>query len=136
MTNINRVVLTGNLTREPELRRTASGMAVLSVGIASNDRRKDPKTGEWGDHPNFVDCTMFGTRAESVSSYLHKGSKVAVEGKLRYSSWERDGQKRSKLEVVIDDLELLTPKGEGQVSKPLNQPEYVEATVYDDDCPF
>ena len=137
MTNINRVVLTGNLTREPELRRTASGMAVLNMGIASNDRRKDPKTGEWGDFPNFIDCTMFGNRAESVSGYLHKGVKVGIEGKLRYSSWEKDGQKRSKLEVVVDDLELLTPKGEGQVSKPLNsQPVEVEATVYDDDCPF
>ena len=137
MTNLNRVVLTGNLTREPELRRTASGVAVLNIGIASNDRRKDPQTGEWGDFPNFVDCTMFGSRAEAVSGMLRKGAKVGIEGKLRYSTWEKDGQKRSKLEVIVDDLELLTPKGEGQVSKPLNgQPVEVEATVYDDDIPF
>ncbi len=68
--------------------------------MAVNDRRRNPQTGEWEDYPNFVDCTMFGTRAEAVSRYLSKGSKVAIEGKLRYSSWERDGQRRSKLEVI------------------------------------
>lgn len=108
--SINRVVLTGNLTRDPELRRTQSGMAIMSFGIAVNDRRKNSQTGEWEDYANFVDCSMFGSRAESVSSYLHKGSKVGIDGKLRYSTWERDGQKRSKLEVIVDELEFLSPK--------------------------
>ena len=108
--SINRVILTGNLTRDPEIRRTQSGMAIMSIGIAVNDRRKNGQTGEWEDYANFIDCTMFGTRAEAVSNYLHKGSKVGIDGKLRYSTWERDGQKRSKLDVIIDDLELLTPR--------------------------
>ena len=112
--SINRVILTGNLTRDPEIRRTQSGMAIMSLGVAVNDRRKNNQTGEWEDYANFIDCTMFGTRAESVSNYLHKGSKVGIDGKLRYSSWERDGQKRSKIEVVVDDLELLSPRnGQG-----------------------
>lgn len=84
--SINRVNISGNLTRDPELRATASGTQVLSFGVAVNDRRRNPQTGEWEDYPNFVDCTMYGTRAEAVSRYLSKGSKVAIEGKLRYSS--------------------------------------------------
>ena len=93
--SINRVIITGNLTRDPELRSTASGMPVLGFGVAVNDRRRNQQTGEWEDYPNFIDCTMFGARAESVSRFLSKGSKVAIEGKLRWSQWERDGQKRS-----------------------------------------
>jgi len=108
--SINRVVLTGNLTRDPEVRRTQSGMAIMSFGIAVNDRRKNSQTGEWEDYANFIDCTMFGTRAEAVSNYLSKGSKIGLEGKLRYSTWERDGQKRSKLEVIVDELEFLSPR--------------------------
>ena len=110
--SINRVVLTGNLTRDPELRRTQSGMAILSFGIAVNDRRKNPQTGEWEDYANFIDCTMFGSRGESIANYLAKGNKVGIEGKLRWSQWERDGQKRSKIEVIVDDLEFLTPRGQ------------------------
>ena len=108
--SINRVVLTGNLTRDPEVRRTQSGMAIMSFGLAVNDRRRNSQTGEWEDVANFIDCTMFGTRAEAVSNYLSKGSKIGLEGKLRYSSWERDGQKRSKLEVIVDELEFLSPR--------------------------
>ena len=106
--SINRVIISGNLTRDPELRATTGGTQVLSFGVAVNDRRRNPQTGDWEDYPNFVDCTMFGNRAEAVSRYLSKGSKVAIEGKLRYSSWERDGQKRSKLEVIVDEIEFLS----------------------------
>ena len=106
--SINRVNITGNLTRDPELRATAGGTQVLSFGVAVNDRRRNPQTGEWEDYPNFVDCTMFGTRAEAVSRFLAKGNKVAIEGKLRYSSWERDGQRRSKLEVIVDEIEFMS----------------------------
>ena len=113
--SINRVNISGNLTRDPELRVTSGGTQVLSFGVAVNDRRRNPQTGEWEDYPNFVDCTMFGTRAEAVKRYLSKGSKVAIEGKLRYSSWERDGQRRSKLEVIVDDVELMSSRqGGGQ----------------------
>ena len=106
--SINRVVISGNLTRDPELRQTAGGLPVLGFGVAVNDRRKNQQTGEWEDVPNFVDCTMFGARAQSVMKYLDKGSKVAIDGKLRYSSWEKDGQRRSKLEVIVEDIEFLS----------------------------
>lgn len=108
--SINRVVISGNLTRDPELRATKSGAAVLNLGVAVNERRKNPQTDEWEDFANFVDCTMFGKRAESVAPYLNKGAKVAIEGKLRYSSWERDGQKRNKLEVIVDEIEFMSGK--------------------------
>ena len=134
--SINKVIITGNLTREPELRSTASGMAILNLGVAVNDRRKDPKSGEWGDYANFIDCVMFGTRAESISNYLHKGIKVAIDGKLRWSQWEREGQKRSKVEVTVDDIEILTPKGEQPNSPQAQAPIEVSAEVYDDDIPF
>ena len=109
--SINRVLISGNLTRDPELRQTGGGTQVLSFGVAVNDRRRNPQTGEWEDYPNFIDCTMFGTRAESVAKFLSKGSKVAIEGKLRWSQWERDGQKRSKIEVVVDEIEFMSRGG-------------------------
>lgn len=154
--SINRVNISGNLTRDPELRATASGTQVLSFGVAVNDRRRNPQTGDWEDYPNFVDCTMFGTRAEAVSRYLSKGSKVAIEGKLRYSSWERDGQRRSKLEVIVDEIEFMNSRSAGQ-SGPVQEPSspygggYAPAPapaapapvqappsvdVYDEDIPF
>ena len=81
--SINRVCISGNLTRDPVLRSTGGGMSVLSLGVAVNDRRKNQQTGQWEDYPNFVDCTLFGTRGEKLAQYLAKGSKVAIEGKLR-----------------------------------------------------
>ena len=122
--SINRVTISGNLTRDPELRATAGGTQVLSFGVAVNDRRRNPQNGEWEDYPNFVDCTMFGTRAEAVSRYLSKGSKVAIEGKLRYSSWERDGQRRSKLEVIVDKIEFLSRGQQGGGQGGYGQPAY------------
>ena len=110
---MNRVMLTGNLTRDPEIRCTQSGMTVMNFGLAVNDRRKN-QAGEWEDYANFVDCAMFGKRADAVANYLAKGKKVGIDGKLRYSTWERDGQKRSKLEVVVEDLEFLSPKEKDQ----------------------
>lgn len=128
--SINRVNLTGNLTRDPEVRKTSGGKSVMQFGIAVNDRRKNPQTGEWEDSPNFVDCTCFGARAESLSRYLSKGSKVAIEGKLRWSQWERDGQKRSKIEVFVDDVEFLS---QGQKRETVSD---YSPSVYDDDIPF
>ena len=108
--SINRVVITGNLTRDPDLRRTQSGMAILSIGVAVNDRRHNAQTGEWEDAPNFVDVTMFGNRAQALSARLAKGDKVAVEGKLRWQQWERDDEKRTKLDVVAEELEFLSAR--------------------------
>ncbi len=116
--SINRVCISGNLTRDAELRVTASGMPVLALSVAVNDRRKNPQSGEWEDYPNFVDCTMFGTRAEKLAQYLTKGTKVAIEGKLRYSSWERDGQRRSKLEVTVDEIEFMSRQNAEQGNPP------------------
>ncbi len=112
--SINRVCISGNLTRDPELRQSAGGLPILKMGIAVNDRRKNPQSGEWEDVPNFFDVTMFGTRAESVSRFLSKGSKLAVEGKLRWSQWETpEGDKRSKVEIIADEIEFLSARGEG-----------------------
>ena len=149
--SINKVVITGNLTRDPELRETPSGFQVLSFGVAVNDRRKNQQTGQWEDYANFVDCTMFGNRAASVARYLAKGSKVAIEGKLRWSQWEaKDGAKRSKLEVVVDEIEFMTSRGDASAvpqqagrqfqQAPAPQPYAAPAadtlSVYDEDIPF
>ena len=107
--SVNRVTISGNLTRDPEVRSTQSGMQILNFGMAVNDRRRNSATGEWEDYANFVDCVLFGARADWLSRDLHKGKKVFVEGKLRYSSWERDGQRRSKLEVVVDEIDYERP---------------------------
>ena len=145
--SINRVIISGNLTRDPELRSTASGLPVLGFGVAVNDRRRNQQTGEWEDYPNFIDCTMFGTRAESLSRFLSKGTKVAIEGKLRWSQWERDGQKRSKIEVIVDELEFMSNRnGEGasmgggasQSSYSIPQAPAIDtsSSIYDEDIPF
>lgn len=107
---INRVNLSGNLTRDSELRISQAGNAVLTFGIAVSDRRRNQQTGEWEEYPNYVDCTVFGNRAQGLSPYLTKGTKVALEGRLHWSSWEKDGQKRSKLEVYVDEVEFLSAR--------------------------
>lgn len=136
--SINRVNISGNLTRGPELRSTAGGTQVVSFGVAVNDRRRNPQTGEWEDCPNFVDCTMFGARAEAASRYLSKGSKVAIEGKLRYSSWERDGQRRSKLKVIVDEIEFMSRSADGQAPAAGENGArgQHEAELCDEDIPF
>ena len=114
--SINRVVVSGNLTRDPELRATPGGTQVLGFGVAVNDRRRNQQTGEWEDYPNFIDCTMFGNRAEALSRVLRKGMKVAIEGKLRYSSWEdkNGGGRRSKVEIIPDEVVLMSQNPNGQ----------------------
>lgn len=147
--SINRVVISGNLTRDAELRSTTSGMPVLGFGVAVNDRRKNPQTQEWEDYPNFIDCTMFGVRAEKIKPYLVKGTKVSIEGKLRWSQWERDGQKRSKIEVIVDELEFMSSRStsqsydnmsgyEAQVPAAQSAAPMVDtsSSVYDEDIPF
>ena len=111
MASYNRVILVGNLTRDPELRYIPSGTAVTDIGLAVNDRIK--RNGEWVDEATFVDVTLWGRTAEVANEYLSKGSPVLIEGRLKLDSWEKEGQKRSKLRVVADRMQMLTARGSG-----------------------
>lgn len=124
--SINRVTISGNLTRDPELRATPGGTQVLSFGVAVNDRRKNQQTGQWEDQPNFIDCTLFGNRAEALSRILRKGMKVAVEGRLRQSRWQdkQTGQNRSKIEVIPDEVDLMQQQQQGYQPAPQAAPQY------------
>jgi single-strand DNA-binding protein len=106
MASYNRVILVGNLTRDIELKYTPGGTAVTDIGMAVNDRRKSA-SGEWVDETTFVDVTLWGRTAEVASEYLGKGSPILVEGRLKLDTWETDGQKRSKLRVVCDRMQML-----------------------------
>ncbi len=111
MASYNRVILVGNLTRDPELRYVASGTAVTDIGLAVNDRRKNAN-GEWIDETTFIDVTLWARQAEVASEYLSKGSSVLIEGRLKLDSWEtNDGQKRSKLRVVGERMQMLGARG-------------------------
>ena len=122
--SINKVMISGNLTRDPEPRNTPSGMSVLQFDVAVNDRRKNAQTGQWEDAPNYVTCVMFGARADGVARFLTKGTKVAIEGKLRWSQWEdkNTGAKRSKLDVVVDEIEFLSPRNAGDQGQSFSAP--------------
>ena len=135
--SVNQVAVTGNLTRSPELRATQSGTAVLSFGIAVNDRRKNQQTGQWEDVPNYFECVTFGNRATALSDILTKGMKVAIAGKLHYSSWEKDGQKHSKVDIIANDVEIMQnrkPQEPHQTQAFAPQPPTMD--VYTDDIPF
>lgn len=119
--SINRVTLTGNLTRQVELLSTGGGTQVARFGIAVNDRRKNNQTGEWEDYPNYIECVMFGARAENVSKYIGKGSRVAIEGRLHFSQWEKDGQKRSKIEVIVDEIVFMSQQNNSRPVQPMTQ---------------
>ena len=135
--SINKVFLTGNITRDPELKSTASGFSVLNVGVAVNERYKNNKTGEWEDRPNYFDLTILGKRAESLSGILRKGMKVTVEGRLRYESWEKDGQKRSKVSVTVDEVDLPQREQGGSYGHQDDIPRFHGKCVYsDEDLPF
>ena len=112
MASFNRVVLLGNVTRDPELRYIASGTAVTDIGLAVNDRRKTP-TGEWVEETTFVDVTLWGRTAEVACEYVTKGSPLLIEGRLKLDTWEMDGKKNSKLRVVGEKMQLLGSRGEG-----------------------
>jgi len=111
MASFNRVILVGNLTRDPELRYIPSGTAVSEIGLAVNDRVK--KNDQWVDETTFVDVTLWGRTAEVANEYLSKGSNILIEGRLKLDTWEKDGQKRSKLRVVADKMQMLGSRGEG-----------------------
>lgn len=112
MASFNRVILLGNLTRDVELKHLPSGMSVAEFGLAVNDRRKD-QSGNWIDEATFVDITLWGRTAEVASEYLSKGSMVLIEGRLKYDAWEKDGQKRSRLRVVGEKMQMM-PKSDGK----------------------
>lgn len=111
MASFNRVILVGNLTRDPELRYIPSGTAVANVGLAVNDRVK--KNDQWVDETTFVDVTLWGRTAEIANEYLSKGSSVLIEGRLKYDAWEKDGQKFSKLKVIGEKMQMLGARGGG-----------------------
>jgi len=138
--NINRVVLTGNLTSDPELRSLPSGTAVCNLRVACNTRRKNASTGEWVDKPNYFNVTIFGSRAESVARYLSKGRGVAVDGRLEWREWEaEDTTKRQAIDIIADTVQFL-PDGkgngapEGNGSEP--EPAGVSAGAGEDDIPL
>ena len=112
--SVNVVVLVGNLTRDPELRATGGGTSVCRLGLAVNERTKDPATGEWGERPNYFDIDVFGAQGENCAQYLSKGRQVAIEGRLRWRSWETpEGQKRSAVSVVANSVQFIGPRDSG-----------------------
>ena len=106
MASYNRVILVGNLTRDIELKYTPGGTGVTEIGMAVNDRRKN-SNGEWVDEVTFVDVTLWGRTAEVASEYLSKGAPILVEGRLKLDTWETEGQKRSKLRVICERMQML-----------------------------
>lgn len=139
--SLNKVFLSGNLTAEPQQMATTSGTTVVRFSLAVSDRRKNNKTGNWDGYTHYVDCTMFGKFAESMAVYLHKGVRVTVEGKLNHRRWEKDGQKHSKIEVIVD--ELVPPQRQQAPQQPAyqqyQQPQYAApqpVEMEDSDIPF
>ncbi len=107
-TNINRVVMTGNLTADPELRSLPSGSSVCNLRIACNTRRKNGSTGEWEDKPNYFNVTVWGAQGENAARYLSKGRPVAIDGRLEWREWEaQDGSKRSAVDIIADSVQFL-----------------------------
>lgn len=152
-TNINRVVLTGNLTSDPELRALPSGTSVCKLRVACNTRRKDGASGEWRDKPNYFDVTVWGAQGENCARYLSKGRPIAVDGRLEWREWESEhGGKRQAVEIVADTVQFLGSRddagggGEGQQQAsstpradiPVDTSDYAAtpATTTDDDIPF
>lgn len=142
MASINRVVLLGNLTHDPELRSLPSGTQVCQLRLAVNDRVKDRTTGEWTDYANYFDITVFGPQGERCAQYLARGRQVAIDGRLRWRQWEtQDGQKRSKVEVVADTVQFVGPRegvpGGGPQRGPFpGEPSSPADDDFGDDIPF
>ena len=111
--NINRVVLVGNLTKDPELRHTGGGTPVCSLRIAVNGRKRD-EGGNWADKPNYFSVSVFGNQAESCAQYLAKGRPVAIDGRLDWREWEKDGIKREAVEIVADSVQFLGSRGDSE----------------------
>jgi single-strand DNA-binding protein len=152
--NINRVILTGNLTKDPDLGATGTGMSVCTLRVACNGRRKNNETGDWEDAPNYFDVTVFGAQGENCSRYLRKGRPVAIDGRLRWREWTgNDGQKRQAVDIIAETVQFLGGRddagnGNGFSSSvrategdvPIDQSDFdtapVGGAVADDDIPF
>ena len=154
-TNINRVVLTGNLTHDPDLRSLPSGMSVCKLRIACNTRRKNNTTGDWEDKPNYFDVTVWGAQGENCARFLTKGRPVAIDGRLEWREWEaQDGSKRQSTEIIADAVQFLGSRDDGQggggftprSDVPVNESDFQPAgapagngapsAAADDDIPF
>jgi single-strand DNA-binding protein len=155
-TNINRVVMTGNLTHDPDLRSLQSGMSVCKLRIACNTRRKNNSTGEWEDKPNYFDVTVWGAQGENCARFLSKGRPIALDGRLEWREWEaQDGSKRQSTEIIADSVQFLSSREDGQggggggftprSDVPVNESDFQQvgapagngaATASDDDIPF
>ncbi|SEH11226.1 single-stranded DNA-binding protein [Thermoleophilum album] len=148
-TNINRVVITGNLTRDPELRATPSGTSVCKLRIACNTRRRDPSTGNWIDKPNYFDVTVWGAQGENCAQYLQKGRPVAIDGRLEWREWvDQNGNKRQAIDIIADSVQFLGSRDpaesggrfESEGGIPADTSDFEEAPAGvgagDDDIPF
>jgi single-strand DNA-binding protein len=153
-TNINRVVLTGNLTRDPELRSTSGGTSVCSLRIATNTRRRDPN-GEWADKANYFDVTVWGAQGENCARFLSKGRPIALDGRLEWREWQdKEGNTRQSIDIIADAVQFLGSREDGQgggggftprSDVPVNESDFQPAgatagngaaTAADDDIPF
>lgn len=136
-TNINRVVLTGNLTRDPDLRSTPGGTAVCKLRLAVNTRRKDSASGEWREVPNYFDITVWGGQGENCQRYLSKGSPIGVDGRLEWREWDGEGGKRQAVDVVADTIQFLARATNGNAADARSDTGGVGTPVAgDDDIPF
>jgi single-strand DNA-binding protein len=157
-TNINRVVMTGNLTKDPELRSLPSGTSVCELRIACNTRRKDQSSGEWTDKPNYFNVKVWGAQGENAARFLSKGRPVAVDGRLDWREWEaQDGTKRQAIDIIADSVQFLGSRddssgggfagnggpptqaaqgGDVPVNEGDFQPAPVGAAAAEDDIPF
>ena len=135
--SINNVLISGNLTAEPELRQTQTGLHVLKFSVAVNERRKNQQNGEWENYPNYVECTMFGSRAEKLQQWLCKGLKVCVSGRLHYDKWMKDDEVRSKLSVIVDNIEFMMRKEKQKSAQPQAAQQPAQQSNYaDEDIAF
>jgi single-strand DNA-binding protein len=146
-TNINRVIITGNLTRDPELRSTPGGTSVCSLRVAVNSRRKDGESGQWMDKPNYFDVTVWGAQGENCAQYLAKGRPVAIDGRLNWREWDaQDGSKRQAVDIIADSVQFLgtrdgaQPNGVPESDVPADTSDFDQVGVAsggsDDEIPF
>lgn len=126
---MNRVEISGNLARDIEVRTSTTGMSIGNFTIAVNDRIKNNQTGQWENYPNWINCTIFGARCDGLAPYLTKGQKVLIAGRLHYSSWEKDGETKSRISVNVDDIELIR-------AKRADEPAETSEVADDDGLPF
>jgi len=149
MANINRVTITGNLTRDPELRTLQTGNSVCSLRVAVNERRKNTQTGAWEDRPHYFNVTVWGVQGESCGKYLSKGRGVAIDGRLQWREWEQDGTKRQMVDIVAENVQFLGGGDSQNGTDPVRttnsdipansgrpEPAGVTASGIEDDIPF